>query len=646
MENKIYFDDNKQNPQSINNLNDINYYNTKNSQNIIISTNGITSEQTKMIEAFVMFQKFMNFSPELNNKIIINSKNFQSNGVKIALNNNNLNKNDTEVYNYYFNNKYYDNYTNSNKERKLNPIRRNKNKNFEKNNLNNLNNIETQEINNVINSINTKYRYNCHKKNLKEEQKLNYNNNINEDNDKYKYNNKLIDIDEIPIKSNKSLIEFGKGKLKDNINNNIPLTKNSNSFINIDDIVIKQSVTNFMELLDKNLKNEEQNYQSENKKALSTIKKNNEKFHQRRSINIIQNNKLNLDINNPSMEKILKQEKIKQYREKAKEIEKKVYKNSTSNIKTKNKINEKKYKYNFNSISNYEDNNNNEKKVMKINSYSNKLPIRIKSKIKNKWSNIEFDILEEKEDKIGDKNKALKQYQSKTISNSKGMVSLIKYKNLFMGKLNIDSNNINNKISDNKIIESKIKLNYRNKNINEREIYNKKLKLYNMELSKLNKEKEKIKKLKDDYDYFQSYLKNEKAIYDIQYKEEKINFNNYIVEEIKLINKEKKLIKEKQKYLNDLRVKSKMNNNLENTKGKNEIENMKIKISEMQKEVNLKEKNDKALIEKFKKHLFEANRNIEEMTNLINNFKPNNDFQNVCENNNFIKEDIHKNNLK
>lgn len=401
-----------------------------------------------------------------------------------------------------------------------------------------------------------------------------------------------------------------------------------------------------MELLDKNLKNEEQNYQSENKKALSTIKKNNEKFHQRRSINIIQNNKLNLDINNPSMEKILKQEKIKQYREKAKEIEKKVYKNSTSNIKTKNKINEKKYKYNFNSISNNEDNNNNEKKVMKINSYSNKLPIRIKSKIKNKWSNIEFDILEEEEDKIGDKNKALKQYQSKTISNSKGMVSLIKYKNLFMGKLNIDSNNINNKISDNKIIESKIKLNYRNKNINEREIYNKKLKLYNMELSKLNKEKEKIKKLKDDYDYFQSYLKNEKAIYDIQYKEEKINFNNYIVEEIKLINKEKKLIKEKQKYLNDLRVKSKMNNNLENTKGKNEIENMKIKISEMQKEVNLKEKNDKALIEKFKKHLFEANRNIEEMTNLINNFKPNNDFQNVGENNNFIKEDIHKNNLK
>jgi len=346
------------------------------------------------------------------------------------------------------------------------------------------------------------------------------------------------------------------------------------------------------------------------------------------------------------MEKILKQEKIKQYREKAKEVEKKVYINSTSNIKTKNRINEKTYKYNFNSISNNEDNINNEKKVIIINSYSNKLPIRIKSKIKNKWSNTEFDILEEKEDKIGDKNKALKQYQSKTINNSKGMVSLIKYKNLFMSKSNIDRNNLNNKISGNKIIESKIKLNYRNKTINEREIYNKKLKLYNMELSKLNKEKEKIKKLKDDYDYFQSYLKNEKAIYNIQYKEEKINFNNCIIEEIKLINKEKKQIKEKQKYLNDLRVKSKMNNNLENTKGKNEIENMKIRISEMQKEVNLKENNDKVLIEKFKNQLFEANRKIEEMANLINKFKPNNDFQNVGENNNFIKEDIHNNNLK
>ncbi len=42
------------NTQNINNI-------SNNSQNIIISTNGITSEQTKMIEYFVMFQKFMNF---------------------------------------------------------------------------------------------------------------------------------------------------------------------------------------------------------------------------------------------------------------------------------------------------------------------------------------------------------------------------------------------------------------------------------------------------------------------------------------------------------------------------------------------------------------------------------------------------------
>ena len=46
------------NTQNINNI-------SNNNQNIIISTNGITSEQTKMIEYFVMFQKFMNFSPEM-----------------------------------------------------------------------------------------------------------------------------------------------------------------------------------------------------------------------------------------------------------------------------------------------------------------------------------------------------------------------------------------------------------------------------------------------------------------------------------------------------------------------------------------------------------------------------------------------------
>ena len=644
MESKNNFDYKKRKSQSVNNLNDINNYNINNSQNIIISTYGITSEQAKMIETFAMFQKFMNFSPKLINKLILNNNNFQSNDIRDALNNNNFDKND---------NKYYDNYNSKNKERKLNPIKRIKNKVFEKNNMNNINNIETQDISNGINYITTKYRFRYHNKNfVKEEQKLNYDkNNINEDIDNYKekehnilkYNNNLIDTDEISIKSNNSLIEFCHEKLNDKININLSLTNNYNSLQNIDDIAIKPSTSSFMELLEKNLKNEEHKYQNKNKKALTTINKNNEKFHHQRPINNLQNNQLHLDMNEQTMGKILKLEKIKLYREKAKEIKKKIYLNSTANINTKNRKNEINNKNNFNSISNNEDSKSNEKITSKINSYSSNLPIRIKSKIKNKCSNSEFDTSEDKDDKMGDKSKAL-QYQSKTISNTKKkVVSLIKNRNLFQNKTNIDNNNLNHKISYNKITEKKIKLNYKNKDIKEREIYSKKLKLYNKELSKLNKEKEKIKKLKDDYDYFRTYLKNEKAIYDMQIKEEKIHFNNFIVKEIKLINKEKNQLKVEKKYLNDLKVKTKMNNKSENIKGKIEIENMKIKFSEMQKEVNLKENDDKILIEKFKNQLFETNRKIEEMTNLINNLKLNNDFKSVCENNNFIKENPNKN---
>ena len=63
-----------------------------NNQNIIISANGMTSEQTKMIEAFVMFQKFINFTPKMNTPIISTNNN--------ALNNNNNNNNNNiEVVN-------------------------------------------------------------------------------------------------------------------------------------------------------------------------------------------------------------------------------------------------------------------------------------------------------------------------------------------------------------------------------------------------------------------------------------------------------------------------------------------------------------------------------------------------------------------
>ena len=197
---------------------------------------------------------------------------------------------------------------------------------------------------------------------------------------------------------------------------------------------------------------------------------------------------------------------------------------------------------------------------------------------------------------------------------------------------------INNKANENDMI-----LNFMNKEIKDREIYNKKLTEYKAELSKLNKEKEKLKKLKDDYDYLHNNLQKEKSVYDAQKKEEKINFDNFIAEEMKEINKEKKQLNVEQKYLNDLRVKYQMNNKFENKKGKNEIEHMKTKIVDIQKNANRKENNDKILIEKLKKQLFEANSTIEELTNLINNLQQN---QNNGENNNLANDDINKNNMK
>ena len=129
--------------------------------------------------------------------------------------------------------------------------------------------------------------------------------------------------------------------------------------------------------------------------------------------------------------------------------------------------------------------------------------------------------------------------------------SLTKNRNLYRNKSNVDnlSNKNNNKKNENDMI-----LKYMDKEIKDREKYNKKLNEYNNELSKLEKEKEKVKKLKEDYDNLNANLQTEKAIYNMQKEDEKIKFDNFIEEEMKLINKEKKQISIEQKYVNELRV--------------------------------------------------------------------------------------------
>ena len=362
--------------------------NNNNGQNIIITANGITSEQTKMIEAFIMFQKFINFSPELNKQIIINNNNKLQNinNINIPLNNTNQKKPDTNnnnnINNTTNNNieKSFDNKYNYNincstndisKSRKWNPIKRNKTKNYEKskilNNINdNINNNDNEIQNNNIRNINTNYHDRYHGKIIRKKNEEENNNNdkktdinsINNSLKEEKQTKKIINFDDIPIKQNNLLqININNNEKQQNKKINFNLAKNDISCQNIDDIVIKPSSSNFMELLEKNLKNEKQNYLN------VEIKDNKSNEPKKLPMNKDNNKKLNLEINDSSMERILKKERIKQNKEKAKEIEKKAKLNSTTNIR---KVEKKiiKNKSTFDKIYfNYENNTNKSSKT-------------------------------------------------------------------------------------------------------------------------------------------------------------------------------------------------------------------------------------------------------------------------------------------
>ena len=379
------------NTQNINNI-------SNNNQNIIISTNGITSEQTKMIEYFVMFQKFMNFSPEM----------AKQSAIKQINDNNDLNN--KEILNEEMKEKKEKKELEDNKDkgRRWNPIRR-KSKNYEKSNIN-INN-EKQEQNNNLNNpnINTNYGErlkNKMNKEKSEEQNNNINENSNQLNNNYnnktnnfvddmEYNNKnieikketkLINFDEIPIKVNNNILinNFIEEKPKVEINNtNIRLNNNIISYQNFDDIIIKPSKSNFIELVEQNLKNS--NYK-ESKNKISNL-----------SLKQIRDDK-----NIQSLEQNLKNQKIRLNKEKAIEIEKNnIHNKITNNIKKEKKNTSTKKSSLTIPISK---SNNFDKKVKttknKDNS-SNKL-----KQINNiNWSKAKFNLLNENETKEIEKYK-------------------------------------------------------------------------------------------------------------------------------------------------------------------------------------------------------------------------------------------------
>ena len=206
--------------------------------------------------------------------------------------------------------------------------------------------------------------------------------------------------------------------------------------------------------------------------------------------------------------------------------------NSNNINKNKNKNNNSKNSFNNknNDVNNRK--SNFDKKVIQINKSSNNNPIKINPKIQNKWSKTKFGTLDDNDNQ--DRIFKSPPGESKNTNTKKRATSLTKFnnKNIFRNKntnpgYNIDDLNINKKNESDEILE------FMNKEIKEREKYNKKLNEYNNELAKIEKEKEKLKKLKEEYENLNLNFQKEKEIYNLQKVEEKKNFDNFIQEEMK-----------------------------------------------------------------------------------------------------------------
>ena len=374
------------NTQNINNI-------SNNSQNIIISTNGITSEQTKMIEYFVMFQKFMNFSPEMAKQSAIKNSNDNNLNNKEITNEAKIEKKELE--------------DNKDKGRRWNPIKR-KSKNYEKNNININNEKQEQKINlnnqdlnansnerlkDKINNEKNEDKNHNNNENNKNSFQTNNNYNINSDSnnfdDKLEYKSKnieikketkLINFDEIPIKVNNNILinNYIEEKPKVKISNtNIRLNNNIISYQNFDDIIIKPTKSNFIELVEQNLNN---NNYKENKNKISNI-----------SLKQIKEDK-----SFQSLEQNLKNEKIRLNKEKAIEIEKNnIHNKITNNIKKEKKPSNAKKSSMTIPISK----SNNFDKKIKTSKSKNNSSNKLKQVNKNSmnWSKAKFNLLNDNE---------------------------------------------------------------------------------------------------------------------------------------------------------------------------------------------------------------------------------------------------------
>ncbi len=416
---------NMENSQSINyqnnDMNNIENMMKLMQTNPIMNSNEEIKDQKKMLETFILFQKFMNMNQMLDKQkeILKNEINKNENQTpqlnnnlnnQITINNNNNNlkeeieiKKEEKIENKNINeeiNKENNQNLKFEKKESKPRIRRGENKNIE-NEKKEKNEIEDQTIEKKENiEISNTEKIEQPKNKIEEPQNKKTENEIN-----IKETKETKEITEEKIESINNITkeekETNKETIPESSEKKLPPPKIIQNF---DDIPIKSGGNNFMDLLEKNLENEKNLPQqiSQNKPIRKYTPN---KYKKQIEISKPQKGEMkkykyytdNFEEANPYNDRMNREEKAKQAKEKAREIENK----QKLKIEKKNEIEKKiinKPEFPKN-IRNYNSGNFNNKSKDKENDGND---IIINESVKSKWSKANFNILEGVDDKNDD----------------------------------------------------------------------------------------------------------------------------------------------------------------------------------------------------------------------------------------------------
>ena len=354
---------------------------------------------------------------------------------------------------------------------------------------------------------------------------------------------------------------------------------------NYDDIPIKPTSTNFMELVEKSLANDNTVYNNDN---ISPVKKKIVKtaYHQKKKINVSKPSK-----------------------------------------------NDKKYTYYTDLLD--ENGHLNEEKVKKNTEHSllsptasskneirNKMAESNKIERSDKKSKTDVNTQEDKDEPKEDvEQKELPKEEIKDVSKEQEPLEPAndnkeEEENNDKKEIEVDEEHIDSEPKENELTpptqinNNSIKINNSNAtskdnstiSIKEQKI-DQQIKQLNTEIVKFKGERQKIFKLKNEYERLHSKLQDDISNLELKKKE----FEIYKENEMKKIQKDKKNLAQEIKSLNNLKQQN-QTLTLASKKDKEQIENLKNQISKIQNDYKLKENNNKMMIDKLKKEIEDLKR--------------------------------------